>query len=88
MAYSSANLSNTGVTTRRGSAPVIYSYWNEDGDTVTTAGYFASDVLKVGDQIQVIGDDYTTLSFYRVSAVASGAATVVLLTSLSPDATA
>lgn len=88
MAFNKLNLTNLSQTTKRNSAPVVYSYWNEDDDTVTTASYFDLDTLAVGDQIQVIGDDYTTLAFYRVSAVASGSATAVLLASLSPDATA
>ena len=87
MAFDVNNLTNISQTTKRNSSPVIYSYWNEDDDTVTATGFFDVDTLAVGDQIQVIGDDYTTLAFYRVSAIASGAATVVLLASLSPDAT-
>lgn len=77
MAYSIDNLIPVAGNGKRGNAPMLYAFWNEAGDTVTTAGYFANKALSVGDQIEVIADDYTTSVKYRVSAVANGAATVV-----------
>lgn len=88
MAYNITNLNGLSEKAKSNVIPTVYSYWNEDDDTVTGASYFEYGGLKVGDQIQVIKGDYTTLTFYRVSAVSAGKATVVLLTALSPDATA
>ena len=48
---------------KNGKVPVLWTYWNEDGDTLTTAGFFPiSSGLKTGDQITVIDDDYTAQS--------------------------
>jgi hypothetical protein len=91
MAFKLENLGILGNNTKSGVVPVIYSYWNADGDTVTAAGYFRDLRLKVGDQVQVYSANYTALGFYRISAIVdatTGAATAALLTSLAPDATA
>jgi hypothetical protein len=88
MAFTLENLGILGNATKSGVVPVVYSYWNEEDDDVTTAGYFEDLRLKVGDQIQVTSADYTTLGFYRISAIVDtiiGAATAVLLASLLPE---
>ena len=58
-----------------------YRYFNADGDTLTTAGYFPSNLgLKAGDRICVIPADLTKLDvWYGVSSVADGVVTVAAL---------
>jgi hypothetical protein len=84
MAFNSENLGVIGNNTKSGVVPVVYTYYNKDSDTVTASGYFVDLRLKIGDQIQVTSADYTTLGFYRISAIAAGAATAVLLAALAP----
>lgn len=46
---------------KNGKVPTMWTYWNKDGDTLTETGYFTkSSGLRNGDQIVVIGADYTT----------------------------
>lgn len=79
MAFSRKRLTPYGNNAKRGNVPVVYSYWNEDADTVTASGYMTDCwELKVGDQILVIDDDYGNNAWYNVSAVSAGAATLVL----------
>ncbi len=79
MAFNRKNLTPIGNNAKRGSIPCLYSFWNEDGDTVTASGYMTNCFeLQVGDQILVIDDDYGNNAWYNVSAVSSGAATLVL----------
>lgn len=58
-----------------------YRYFNADGDTITTAGYFPSNLgLKEGDRICVIPDDVSNLDvWYYVSDVTDGVVTVAAL---------
>lgn len=58
-----------------------YRYFNADGDTLTTAGYFPSNLgLKEGDRICVIPDDVSNLDvWYYVSDVTDGVVTVAAL---------
>ena len=58
-----------------------YRYDNADGDTITTAGYFPSDLgLKLGDRICVIPADRTELDvWYGVSDLTGGVVTVAAL---------
>lgn len=55
-----------------------YRYFNADGDTLTTAGYFPGTLgLKVGDRICVIPADLTTAdAWYYVASISSGVVTV------------
>ena len=60
-----------------------YRFFNADNDTITTPGYFPSDLgLKVGDRICVIPATLTVEeSWYGVTAVpADGKVTVAKLT--------
>ncbi len=78
MAFSRKNLTPFGNNAKRGVVPCIYAFWNEGGDTVTAAGYMTSSFeLQVGDQINVIDADYGNNTWYNVSAVSAGAATLV-----------
>lgn len=58
-----------------------YRYFNADGDTLTTAGYFPGNLgLKEGDRICVIPDDVSNLDvWYYVSDVTDGVVTVAAL---------
>lgn len=55
-----------------------YRFFNADGDTITTAGYFPSNLgLKVNDRICVIPADPTNADvWYYVSNVTDGVVTV------------
>jgi hypothetical protein len=55
-----------------------YRYFDADGDILTSAGYFPSNLgLKVGDRICVIPADLTDPDvWYYVSAVTDGVVTV------------
>lgn len=59
-----------------------YRYFNADGDTLTTAGYFPANLgLKVGDRICVIPATLTYADeWYGVASVTSGVVTVAKLT--------
>lgn len=47
---------------KNGVVPCSYTYWNEDNDTLTTAGFFKKDSgLRGGDQLTIISKDYTTV---------------------------
>lgn len=58
-----------------------YRFFNEAGDTITTAGYFPSNLgLKVNDRICVIPADPSNADvWYYVSAVTDGVVTVAAL---------
>ena len=60
----------------------FYTYDNAAGDTVTTAGFFPSDLgLKADDRILVIGADRSKLDvWYYVSDITDGVVTVAALT--------
>lgn len=59
-----------------------YRYYNAGGDTITTAGYFPSNLgLKVGDRICVIPATLANVDvWYGVSAISAGVVTVAALT--------
>lgn len=59
-----------------------YRYFNADGDTLTTAGYFPGSLgLIAGDRICVIPADLTKLDeWYGVATVSAGVVTVAKLT--------
>lgn len=58
-----------------------YRFFNADGDTITTAGYFPGNLgLKEGDRICVIPDDLSNAdTWYYVSDVTDGVVTVAAL---------
>ncbi|MCP3684178.1 MAG: hypothetical protein GY861_15965 [bacterium] len=84
MAYDISELAIITNKVNSDSVPNMYLYYNSAGDTVTATGYFDNASLAVGDIIQELSADYTVLTFYRVSAVASNAATVLALTTVTP----
>ena len=84
MAYDIERLTLLSSNAKIGEIPANYSYYNSAGDTATATGYFANASLNVGDVIQELSADFTVLTFYRVSAVASNAATVLALTTVTP----
>jgi hypothetical protein len=78
MAFSRANLTPYGNNAKRGSVPSVWLYWNEDGDTVTTSGYMTKCFeLSAKDIVWELSSDGQTLTFYYVSSVTGGAATLV-----------
>jgi len=79
MAFNRKNLTPLGNNAKRGNVPMLYSFYNEGGDTVTSAGYLTGCFeLVVGDQILVIDADYGNNTWYHVSAISAGAATLVI----------
>jgi hypothetical protein len=78
MAFDRQNLTIMAGNVKSGEVPAIWYYWNEDNDTVTTAGFFTDKRVKVGDQIAVIGNTMVAIVWYHCTAVsATGEATVV-----------
>ena len=67
MTFKIDNLTPFANNGKKGRVPVLYTYYNGDGDTVTTAGYFPYGNFEVGDQILVINKDYTGNSWYNVT---------------------
>ena len=59
-------------------APSYWFYWNQGGDTITTAGYFPADLgLKVGDRILVAPATLTNAdAWYTVTTISGGKVTV------------
>ena len=80
MAFKQNNLTVIGGNYKTGVVPSVYTYWNEDADVVTAADFVADYAVRVGDQVQVIANDYTAIVFYYVSAVTAGKATLVAST--------
>lgn len=58
-----------------------YRYYNAEGDTLTTAGYFPGSLgLKAGDRICVIPATLSSLDvWYYVASVTDGVVTVAAL---------
>ena len=77
MSFDRANLSIVVNNVKKGIVPSHFVFYNEDSDTVTSAGYMTDRSLTVGDQIQVLNAAFTVIALYRVSAVTAGAATLV-----------
>ena len=77
MAFKLDNLTTMANTTKTGVVPAIWSFWNEAGDTVTTAGYIpAGHRISAGDQILVIDSDKENNTWYHAT-IAAGVITLV-----------
>lgn len=79
--FNRENLTIIGNSLKNGVVPSLYAYFNEADDAVTTADFFVDRRLRVGDQIEVISSDYSSIIFYRVSSVTelAGTATVTVV---------
>jgi len=78
MAFDRKYLSIIVNNAKSGNVPSMWLFYNSASDTVTAAGFFTDKRLNVGDQILVLVAAFTSMVFYRVSAVsATGAATVL-----------
>ena len=86
MAYARAGWTPIGGTSKRGSAPQMWSYTTTDSlATMNTAAYFnsVSDEVKVGDLIYVHDSNTPTASLVVVLSNASGVVDVSDGTALS-----
>ena len=86
MAYARAGLTPIGGTSKRGSAPQMWSYTTTDSlATMNSEGYFnsVSDEVKVGDLIYVHDSNTPTASLVVVLSNASGVVDVSDGTALS-----
>jgi hypothetical protein len=79
MAFDINNLNPVDNLTSRGKSPVEYTYWNANADTVTAAGYFVNLSFAVNDIIRVYAANSAKISFYRITAVSGGIATIALI---------
>jgi hypothetical protein len=60
----------------KGACVRTFSYWNEDGDVLTGAGYFPNLLgLRDGDMVEVIPADSATKPSWLKIAVSNGVAT-------------
>jgi len=71
------NLSIVVNNVKSGVVPSQWLYYNDGDGTVTAAGFITDYRVLVGDQVDSLSDDYTTIVRYRVSAVTAGAATLI-----------
>lgn len=75
MAYSIKNLqclTNNKQNLEGSGVPSRWQYWNEDDDTVTTAGFIPKfNGVKAGDQIIVVDADYGNSTDYNATANAT-----------------
>ncbi|GBR72810.1 hypothetical protein NO1_0274 [Candidatus Termititenax aidoneus] len=77
MAFDINNLNPVDNLTSRGKSPVEYTYWNQNTDTVTAAGYFVNLAFAVNDIIRVYAANSAKISFYRITAVSDGSSGTV-----------
>ena len=78
MAFDRENLSIVVNNVKSGIVPTLWQYYDEDGDTITAAGYIDDVRMNVGDQVDVLAAAYTSTTRYRVSELpAAGGATLV-----------
>ena len=77
MAFNRQDLSIVVNNVKSGVTPSQWLYYNDGDETVTAAGFFVDSRVRVGDQIDVLADAYTSIVRYRVSAVSDGKATVL-----------
>lgn len=76
MAFKLTNLRPFGNNETSGVQPALFVYWNEAGDTVTTAGFFEKDCgVKSKDQVLVVDANGTTNAWHYAT-VASGVITL------------
>lgn len=77
MAFKSRNLTPYSNNVKARLVPVLWVYWNEDNDTLTTAGLIKESTMNVGDQVTAISKDYKARSNYYVSEKIGDAITLV-----------
>lgn len=77
MAFKLTNLRPVGAHEASGVQPVLWTYFNEASDTVTTAGYLAKDCgVKAKDQVLVIAANGQTSKWHYASVAADGKITI------------
>lgn len=78
MAFKQKNLTPISNNVKTGVVPALWMYWNEDGDTVTTAGFIGSGYgISAKDQILVVDNDGGNNKFYNATVDAKGVITLV-----------
>jgi len=68
MAFKKTNLSICNNSIKSGAVPSLWIYYNEDGDAVTTTGFFEEARMTVGDKVMVMYGAELGGVMYRVSA--------------------
>lgn len=77
MAFKLTNLRPFGNNETSGVQPALFVYWNEAGDTVTSAGFFDKDCgVKDKDQVLVIAANGTTNAWHYATVASTGAITL------------
>jgi hypothetical protein len=79
MAFSKERLSVVTNSLKAGVVPSLWSYYNEDGDSVIAANYFNEARLTVGDLIMVYEGGVTGSKLYRVSAKSTNTFTATVV---------
>ena len=74
MAYNARNLTPIANNGKAGVVPAVWAYWNEAGDTVTTAGLIKNVAMNLKDQVLVIAATGASNKWYYVSAKAANGA--------------
>lgn len=76
MSFKAKNLRPLGDNTTTGVVPQLWLFFNEDGDTVTTAGYIPNKYgVKAKDMVMVIPAAGTSIVWYHAT-VAAGVITL------------
>ena len=81
MAFDKTNLTVFADSVKSGYAPVLWSFYNEAGDTITAAGYLTKGCgVKAGDKVLNITATPANLPTWYYASVSSG---VITLTACS-----
>ena len=68
MAFNINNLTPVAGSCKAGVQPVLWMYWNNADDTMTTAGFIKCQTMNLKDQVLVVKGDGSDIAFYYVSA--------------------
>jgi hypothetical protein len=67
MAFKKENITPYANNGKRGRAPILWEYYNEDGDDITVAGYFKyGGEYSDGDIVLAIAQASTSIGFYSI----------------------
>ena len=66
MAFKKENLTPFANHGKRGKVPLLWCFYNQDGDVVTADGYFPiNPEISKGDQVLVVNSDYSSNAWYN-----------------------
>lgn len=80
MAYKNTNFGPM-HNAAQSAAPCVFVYWNENGDSITGAGYFPQNAgIKTGDLVLVLAKDSATApKWHKLTVADTGVITAATL---------